>query len=135
MPRDPAIIELLTRAYYELGQTDSALSVAAAGADSARSSATAADAYAFMLAETGAAAWRRHLLEAKRDWLSGELVAAAVRLDSASAGLPPGPVAADACADVRRTLPVVEALDPRLAERLSARVSAGGAGCSEDMPN
>jgi hypothetical protein len=135
MPHDPAIIELLTRAYYELGETDSALAVAAAGADSAPSSTITADSYVFLLAETDAPNWRRFLIEAKRDWLSGELASATMRLDSTAMSLP-GEAASDVgCADVRRTLPVVEALNPILARRLTAPPSSGGAGCTEYSPN
>ena len=118
LPTDAAIIEQLARAYYQLGLTDSALSVAASGVDSVRSSANVADTYAFMLAATDAPHWRRYLIEAKRDWLNGDLVAATVRLDSASSALPLGPASAPGCADARRALPVVQALNHGLAQRL-----------------
>jgi hypothetical protein len=134
-PNDPAIIEQLARAHYELGDLDSALSVAAYGVDSVRSSANVADAYAFMLAATDAPRWRRFLIEARRDWLSGELAAATMRLDSVSLALPAEPVAEAGCADVRRTLPVVEALDPGLAARLTDPTGIGASCRTEATPN
>jgi hypothetical protein len=92
--------------------------------------------YAYMLVTTGAPRWRQYLVGSAGDWLRGELAAATVRLDSASLALPPGPASDAGCADVRRTLPVVEALNPGLATRLTDPVGSGGAACRpENKPN
>ncbi len=132
MPTDPGIIEQLARVFYQLGQTDSAIAVAATGIDSAPRAHNVADVYAFLLGATDAPRWRRMLIVAKGDWLRGELAAATARLDSALVELPEEPASDVACADVRRSLAVVAALNQVLADRLAAPVAEGGAGCSPD---
>jgi predicted Zn-dependent protease len=118
LPNDPVIIEQLVTAYLEFGEADSALAVASAGADSLRNSAPTLEVYGYVLAASGAPRWRQHLVNAAAHWLRGELGAATEGLDSVSHHVPSRPALESDCADVRRLLPVVDALNPDLAVRL-----------------
>jgi len=129
LPTDPGIIEQLVSAYHEVGKTDSALAIAAAGVDSMRSSADVFDVYAYMLALTDAPAWRRYVVNAAGSWLRGELLTATVMLDSASVSLPSGRGSEMDCADVRRTVRIVDALMPELSTRLLEGTSSREALC------
>ncbi|MDH3568893.1 MAG: hypothetical protein OER89_01770 [Gemmatimonadota bacterium] len=124
---DARIVEVLTDALIATGRPDSALVVAAAGARDLPGSEMVLAAYRRALVAGAGAAWEATLVDATRDWSAGRVVSAAARLDSLERAPPARAELGAACARLAATVPVVRALQPRLAAVLEV-----GAAC--DMP-
>ena len=129
VPNDHVVIGQLAGAHRALGALDSALAVLKRGLDPLPLSVDLLEQYQSLLSATGAPRWRLLLVEAHRNWMMGDVVAASARLDSVAAHATYDFTPEAACSDGRRAFGIVRSLNPDLAESLALRANSGVPRC------
>lgn len=115
-PAHPGLAELLADAFLALNQPDSALAAARAVVVANPGNVWALENYSRVLARTRAPAWQQQLAAARLDQVLGHLVAATARVDSAGPAFSEWTMSLSGCWELARSLQVMRALKPRVAE-------------------
>lgn len=116
-PDYPEIARFLVEALLELGEVDSAMTVARNAAETSPGSGMVNDIYRDVLTAIDAPRWQLLLTDARTDWIGYRLGRATARLDSAATALAASPRPTGLCWELRRTEATIANLQPDLLER------------------
>ena len=128
-PGHPAITGLLSEAYRANGQWDSALAVARQGVQLSPQSRTTASVYLNLLRRWGAPRWQLHLGEARLEWRQVRLAAATESLKAVAALIGPDRPLDDFCWEFQDLWPLIEMLQPGLAQQAQGVARQSGLDC------
>ena len=125
-PTDGRIQEMLAVALLSAGMPDSATAVVTEAMAITPSSARTAETVVYVMQETAAPGWKRHLAIARRDWLDRNLVSAVAQVDSAMGRFPGRLEQTMDCRFLEPMVPMVEWVAPDSKEQIGATLANSG---------